>query len=63
MISSLITTPLNYRTAIPVRSDFSVINGFPEVYRGYGISTARISGGARAVMGQGSNTTYRRKRS
>lgn len=53
IISSLITTLLNYRTAITVRSDFSVINGFPEVYRGYGISTARISGGERVVTGLG----------
>lgn len=53
IISSLRTTLLNYRTAITVRSDFSVINWFPEVYRGYGISTARISGGERVVTGLG----------
>lgn len=58
IIISHITTELNYRTAIPVRSDFSFISQFPEVYHGQRISKALISGVGRAVTGQGSATTY-----
>ncbi|AXA00611.1 hypothetical protein CSB67_5248 (plasmid) [Enterobacter hormaechei] len=31
IISSHITTPLNYRMAVPVRSDFLAIRNLPEV--------------------------------
>jgi hypothetical protein len=58
IISRLIATLLNYRMTVPVRSDFSVISPFPEVYHGQGISKAAFSGGEQAVTGQGRNTTY-----
>ncbi len=57
MISHETVTPLNYRMAIPARSDFYVIPQFPEVYHGQGISKAGFSGGEREVTGQGRNTT------
>jgi hypothetical protein len=58
IISSNITTPVNYRMAVPVRSDFYVISQFPEVYHGELISKALISGGERAVAGKGGVTQY-----
>ena len=58
MISRETVTPLNYRTAVPSGSNFSLITKFPEVYHGQGISKAGFSGGERAVAGQGSDTTY-----
>ena len=57
-ISSHIITLLNYRTAVPPRSDFSGISRFPEVYHGQGTSKAAISAAVRLVTGQGWNTTY-----
>ncbi|PLJ44517.1 hypothetical protein B6J65_28085 [Klebsiella quasipneumoniae] len=59
IISSHITTSLNYRIAVPVRSDFYAIAQFPEVYHGQGITTPPFYGGERAVAGQGVNTIYR----
>ncbi|BAS43857.1 hypothetical protein KOJKO3_p1.219 (plasmid) [Klebsiella oxytoca] len=56
--SSHTATPLNYRTAVPVGSDFSHFMKFPEVYYGQGISKAAFSGGEQAVAGQGRDTTY-----
>ncbi len=53
MIRHKTVTPLNYRTTVPVRSDFSRITKFPEVYHGQGISKAAFSGGERAVTGRG----------
>ncbi|HBY0413922.1 TPA: hypothetical protein MIO27_28150 [Klebsiella pneumoniae subsp. pneumoniae] len=44
--------------AVPVRSDFSHFDKFPEVYHGQGISKAAFSGGERPVTGQGRDTTY-----
>lgn len=58
MISHETVTPLNYRTAVPAGSDFSLLAKFPEVYHGQGISKAAFSGGERAVTGQGRDTTY-----
>ncbi|EFO4247417.1 hypothetical protein CAA36_23580 [Escherichia coli] len=59
MITSIhITTPLNYRRTISGRSDFSVIDGFPEVYHAEEITTQRFSAPARRITGQGNNTTY-----
>ena len=57
MISHETVTPLNYRTAVPVGSDFSHFMKFPEVYHGQGISKAAFSGSERAVTGQGRDTT------
>ncbi|HHM2084091.1 TPA: hypothetical protein ACRGEP_005086, partial [Klebsiella pneumoniae] len=51
-------TQLNYRMAIPARSDFYVIPQFPEVYHGQGISKAPKSAAARRVTGECRNTTY-----
>ncbi|EPL5088593.1 hypothetical protein L8T36_005455, partial [Klebsiella pneumoniae] len=56
-------TLLNYQTTVPVGSDFPRFTKFPEVYHAHEITTPPFSGGARAVTGQGRNTTYRRKRS
>jgi len=39
--------------AVLYESDFLAYNNFPEVYHGEGISKALISGGERAVTGQG----------
>ncbi|MDU2030731.1 MAG: hypothetical protein E6724_24570, partial [Escherichia coli] len=50
---------LNYRRAVPVRSDFPAYHNFPEVYHGEGITTPPFSGADRAVTVQGSNTTYK----
>ncbi|CAM4347488.1 hypothetical protein PLGE761_23410 [Pluralibacter gergoviae] len=58
MISHETVTPLNYRTAVPVRSDFPAYHNFPEVYHGHGITTAPFYGGERPVTGQGRNTIY-----
>ncbi len=58
MIKHEIVTLLNYRMAVPVRSDFSRFTKFPEVYHGERISKAPFSGGERAVTGQGRDTTY-----
>lgn len=44
---------LNYRKAVPVRSDFYSITQFPEVYHVHGITTPPFSGSERAVTGQG----------
>ena len=44
IISSLITTPLNYRMAVSGRSDFLAYSNFPEVYHGGEISKAAFSG-------------------
>ncbi|OXL37651.1 hypothetical protein CA284_19930 [Enterobacter mori] len=63
IISSIITTPLNYRMAVPVRSDFYAIAQFPEVYHAQERTTPPFSGGERAVARQGSNTIYRIKSS
>ncbi len=63
MIKDEIVTLLNYRMAVPVRSDFSRLTKFQEVYHGQGISKALNSGGERPVTGQGGNTIYRRNRS
>lgn len=41
-----------------MRSDFLAYNRFPEVYHARGISKAPFFGGARAVAGQGVDTTY-----
>ena len=40
IITILIATPLNYRTAVPSGSDFSRFTKFPEVYHGERITTA-----------------------
>ena len=58
IISSHTATPLNYRMAVPVRSDFLAYNNFPEVYHGEGISKAPKSAAARRVTGECRNTTY-----
>lgn len=49
MIRHKTVTPLNYRTTVPVRSDFSRITKFPEVYHGYVLSKAAFHGAARPV--------------
>ena len=50
MITSIhITTPLNYRRAVSVRSDFPEYHNFPEVYHGEGISKAAISADGQQV--------------
>lgn len=58
IIISHITTELNYRTAVQVRSDFLAYNNFPEVYHGHKIITLPFSVPARRVTGQGWHTTY-----
>ncbi|ECB0961854.1 hypothetical protein B7N07_17160 [Salmonella enterica subsp. enterica serovar Derby] len=59
MITSIhITTPLNYRRTISGRSDFSVIDGFPEVYHAEEIIISLFSAPARRITGQGDDTTY-----
>lgn len=58
IISSHITTQLNYRMAIPARSDFYVIPHFPEVYHGQEVSEALFSAAARRITGQGDDTAY-----
>lgn len=58
MIRHKTVTPLNYRTAVPAGSDFSVISRFPEVYHGEAITTPPFSGGERPVTGPGRDTTY-----
>ncbi|AXC97971.1 TPA: hypothetical protein G8L38_003325 [Salmonella enterica] len=60
IISRHIDTPLNYRTTVPVRSDFLAYLNFPEVYHAHGITTPPFFGAERPVTGQGINTTYRR---
>ncbi|KEF64369.1 hypothetical protein Y969_26145 (plasmid) [Klebsiella pneumoniae 160_1080] len=57
IITILIATPLNYRTAVPSGSDFSRFTKFPEVYHGERITTAPFQGGERPVTGQGRDTT------
>ena len=49
---------INYRIAVPVRSDFYAIAQFPEVYHGQGITTPPFSGAERPISGQGRDTTY-----
>jgi len=44
IISSHINTLLNYRMAVPFRSDFLAYKKFPEVYHGEGITTPPFSG-------------------
>jgi hypothetical protein len=61
IISSHITTLLNYRMAVPFRSDFLAYNNFPEVYHGEGITTLPFSWDERMVTVQGVNTAYRIK--
>ncbi|ASQ79577.1 hypothetical protein EKN42_21540 [Enterobacter hormaechei] len=63
IISSNITTKVNYRKAVPVRSEFYAISQFAEVYHAQGITTLPFSGAERPVTGKGINTTYRRKSS
>ncbi|HAH3024708.1 TPA: hypothetical protein GF209_16470 [Escherichia coli] len=59
MITSIhITTPLNYRRAVSVRSDFHEYHNFPEVYHAEEITTQRFSAPARRITGQGDDTTY-----
>lgn len=58
MISHETVTELNYRTAVPAGSEFSVINNFPEVYHGQEVSEPLFSAAARRATGQGRNTTY-----
>lgn len=58
MIRHETVTLLNYRTTVPVGSDFPRFTKFPEVYHGQGISKAAFSGGERPVTGQGRDTTY-----
>lgn len=43
---------------ISVRSDFSVIDGFPEVYHAEEIIISLFSAPARRITGQGDDTTY-----
>ncbi len=60
MITSIhITTPLNYRRAVPVRSDFPEYHNFPEVYHAEEIIISLFSAPARRITGKGNNTTYR----
>lgn len=40
--NGLITTPLNYRMPVPVRSDFRAYTVFPEVYHAHEISKVAI---------------------
>ncbi|EIG95418.1 hypothetical protein EC970246_B0079 [Escherichia coli 97.0246] len=59
MITSIhITTLLNYRRTISGRSDFSVIDGFSEVYHAEEIIISLFSAPARRITGQGDDTTY-----
>ncbi len=58
IITILIATPLNYRTAVPSGSDFSRFTKFPEVYHGERITTPPFSGAERPISGQGRDTTY-----
>lgn len=58
IISSHITTSLNYRKAVPVRSDFYSITQFPEVYHAHGISKAAMFTPARRIAGQVRDTIY-----
>ncbi|PBN50530.1 hypothetical protein ABE93_030075 [Escherichia coli] len=59
MITSIhITTPLNYRRAVSVRSDFLKYHNFPEVYHDEEIIISRFSAPARRITGQGDDTTY-----
>ncbi|PKA32801.1 hypothetical protein CWR41_00300 [Cedecea lapagei] len=58
IISRHIATQLNYRIAVPVRSEFLGYNNFPEVYHAQGIIKAAISAAARRVMTRVRNTTY-----
>jgi len=57
MINRETVTLLNYRMAVPVRSDFLDYHNFPEVYHGRGITTPPVSGGERVVTGEGGNPT------
>ncbi|EAP9537076.1 hypothetical protein ET389_15465 [Salmonella enterica] len=47
------TTPLNYRRAVSVRSDFPEYHDFPEVYHGQGISKAVFSALRAGSQGRG----------
>ncbi|MCM5280888.1 hypothetical protein MMS89_33810, partial [Escherichia coli] len=59
MITSIhITTPLNYRRAVSVRSDFLKYHNFPEVYHTEEIIISLFSAPARRITGQGDDTTY-----
>nr|AIF79162.1 hypothetical protein [Escherichia coli] len=59
MITSIhITTPLNYRRAVSVRSDFHEYHNFPEVYHTEEIIISLFSATARRITGQGDDTTY-----
>ncbi|ENV4910674.1 hypothetical protein ACFKF9_004849, partial [Shigella sonnei] len=59
MITSIhITTPLNYRRAVSVRSDFPEYHNFPEVYHAEKIIISLFSAPARRITGQGDDTTY-----
>ncbi|ENW5394971.1 hypothetical protein ACFLP9_004977, partial [Escherichia coli] len=59
MITSIhITTPLNYRRAVSVRSDFPEYHNFPEVYHAEEIIISLFSAPARRITGQGDDTTY-----
>ena len=59
IITILIATLLNYRMAVPVRSDFLSYHNFPEVYHAHGITTPPFTGAERPVTGQDDNTIYR----
>lgn len=58
MIRYETVTLLNYRTTVPVGSDFPRFTKFPEVYHAHGITKPSFSGGERPVTGQGMDTTY-----
>ncbi|AEJ60103.1 hypothetical protein UMNF18_pIncFV46 (plasmid) [Escherichia coli UMNF18] len=59
MITSIhITTPLNYRRAVSVRSDFPEYHNFPEVYHAEEIIISLFSAPARRITGQEDDTTY-----
>ena len=59
MITSIhITTPLNYRRAVSVRSDFPEYHNFPEVYHAEKIIISLFSAPARRITVQRYNTTY-----
>ncbi|MHW95506.1 hypothetical protein D9F59_22810 [Escherichia coli] len=63
IISSSITTSLNYRRAVSVRSDFPEYHNFPEVYHAQEIIISLFSAPARRITGQGDGTTYSVKNS
>ncbi|HGC3804960.1 TPA: hypothetical protein ACIYI3_005272, partial [Escherichia coli] len=54
----VIKTKRNYRRTISGRSDFSVIDRFPEVYHAEEIIISLFSAPAWRITGQGNNTTY-----